>query len=712
MNTRNILSLMAAGLLGAASLASCVSDEPYGSGQGELRMKMVVNSTLTRSGENLTDQELADKCVVYVSGSKGLLYKYEGVDNLPSSLFLKSGSYVAEAWTGDSVSASFDKKFYRGYEPFEIKSNETSNVVINCRIANVVTSVSLTPDVAAVIKDYKITVGHSKATLDFTPENATEHGYFMMPNSDTNLTYTITGTLVNGETFTKTGTIWNVQRAHEYTLNIGYNGSASQPFGGAFITVTIDDTELVIEDNVVISGAPVFSGVGFDINSPLLAEPGKFERRSIYVQALKDFRSLSVHADNPDVFGLPASDVEFVGLPDADIQSWREAGISCTTGMAENGSYAARFFLESAMLNKLPKGVYTLKFIAVDGNAKKRERTLNITVDDAGVILVESPWYDIYAHRATIYATVANPAMTNPGFQYREAGSAGEWTKVNVTADGANLTATLTGLKSGTRYEYQAIADGYVNANSMFFTTETPFTLPNGGFESWSTGSDKALIPSASGTVEFWDSGNHGSIKLDKNVTVNATDLFHGGSTSAKLQSQYVGFSFAGKFAAGNIFTGAFKGTENTYYGILDFGREYNGSRPVKLRGYAYYHPGTVDYSESDSYHPSIVKGSKDQGIVYIALMSQSIEMHTKTPSTLFDANAGYVLAYGQLLMSEDYGSASAMREFEITLEYRDAARLKKASHILIVGSASRYGDYYTGSTESVLYLDDLELVY
>lgn len=709
---KNLLCLMATGLLAAGALTSCVSDEPFGDGNGELRMKMVMNSTLTRSGEDVTDQDLADQCVVYLSGSKGLLYKYQGVENLPSSLYLKSGSYVAEAWTGDSVSASFDKKFYRGYEPFDINTGETTNVVINCRIANVVASVSLSQDVAAIVKDYKVTVGHSKATLDFTPENVDAHAYFMMPNEDTNLTYTITGTLVNGESFTKEGTIWNVQRAHEYTLNIGYNATPATPFGGAFITVTIDDTELVIEDNVVINGAPVFSGVGYDIDSPLLCEPGKFERRSIYVQSLGSLRSFALHTDNPEAFGLPGTDVDFVGLPEATRQLWATAGVSTVNETQENGIYCNRLYLEQEMLNRLTEGVYTLTLTAADSNNKKRVKNLVLNVSDAGVILVESPWYDIYAYHATVYGTIAKESMTNPGFRYREAG-ASEWiTATDVVRNGNNISAVLTGLKGGTRYEYQAIADGYTNTDSMFFTTETPYVLPNGGFEDWSTGSDKALIPSASGQVEFWDSGNHGSITLSKNVTTDATNLFNSGSKSAKLQSQYVGFTFAGKFAAGNIFTGSFKGTENTYYGILDFGRTYNGSRPVKLRGHVYYHPGTVDYSEQDEYHPGTVKGSKDQGIVYIALMNKSIEMHTKTPSTLFNPNADYVLAYGQFLMTEDYGSESAMKEFEITLEYRDAARLQKATHLLIVGSASRYGDYYSGSTQSVMYLDDLELVY
>ena len=710
---RNLEGLMAVGMLGVVALSSCVSDEPFGGGQGELRMKMVVNSTLTRSGDNLTDQELADKCVIYVSSSKGLIYKYEGVDNLPSSLYMKSGSYVAEAWTGDSVPASFDKKFYRAYEPFAIQSGQTSNVVINCRFANVVASVNVAGGLEDVIKDYKVTVGHSNASLDFTAENIGAKAYFMMPSSDTNLSYTITGTLSNGEKFTKEGTIWNVERAHEYTLNLNYTGTSSDPFGGAFITVTIDDTELMVEDSVVISGAPVFSGVGYDLGMPMLCEPGKFERRSVYVQALKNFRSLSVRTDDFSVFGLPGAEVDFIGLPDAARQQWAAAGISCSQEELADGTFAARIFLDAPMLNRLPEGVYTMRLTAVDGNAKRRERTLTINVSDAGVVLVETPWYDIYAHTATVYATVAREDMVKPGFRYREAG-ASDWITVdNVSLTGANLKASLTGLKSGTRYEYQAVAEGYVNPASMFFTTESVFVLPNAGFESWSTSSENgAIVPSASGKVEFWDSGNHGSITLKKNVTTGVTSLYHGGSMSACLKSQYVGIgdTWGGKFAAGNLFAGSFDGLSGMN-GKLTFGRPYNGSRPVKLRGWLYYHPGIVGYSENDDKHPDVLKNMTDRGIVYVALTNQTVKVDTGTKE-LFDPNAGYVLAYGQLVLSADYGSSTAMREFEITLEYRDAARLQRATHLVLVASASQYGDYFTGSKESVMYIDDLELVY
>lgn len=720
-----IYGLMASTLLGCALLTSCATEDPIPDGQGELRMKMVVNSTLTRAGEDLADQSLADKCIIYISGTKGLLHKYSGVDNLPASLYMKSGSYVAEAWTGDSVSASFDKKFFRGYQPFEINAGTSTNVVLNCKIANVVASVAPSANFESAVKDYKVSVGHSRASLDFTADNKGEHGYFMMPydnetaSFEPNLTYTVTGTMENGETFTRQGNIWNVQRAHEYVINLNYTPSEIDPFGGALITVTIDDHELVIEDRVEISGAPVFSGVGYDINTPMLTEPGTFERRSIFVQALGEYRSLAMHTDSYEALGLPAADIDFVGASADTRAQFASAGISCQTGIDTDGTHTARIFLEKEMLNRLPQGTYHLLLTAIDSNAKKRVCTLTLNVSMAGVIIVESNWSDIYAHTATVYARIVKDDIASPGIRYREAGTE-DWTAVYPSnangmrrrASGDNIALTLTGLKSGTRYEYQAICEGFVNENSMFFTTESEFVLPNSSFEQWSTASDKALVPSADGTVSFWDSGNHGSITMSKNVTTQATELFHSGTSSAKLQSQFVGVGgFIGKFAAGNLFTGTFDGTEQTTQGILTFGRPYNGSRPVKLRGYVYYKPGTVDYSENNDQHPDVVKGSTDRGIIYAALTTRTFKIRTLTKE-LFDPNSPDVLAYGQILFTGEYGSSSAMREFEITLEYKDAAKLKRANHIVICASASQYGDYFTGSTSSVMYVDDLELVY
>ncbi len=47
---------------------------------------------------------------------------------------------------------------------------------------------------------------------------------------------------------------------------------------------------------------------------------------------------------------------------------------------------------------------------------------------------------------------------------------------------------------------------------------------------------------------------------------------------------------------------------------------------------------------------------------------------------------------------------------FTIELEWRNMER--KPTCIVIVATSSKYGDYFTGSTESVLLLDEFELVF
>jgi hypothetical protein len=68
------------------------------------------------------------------------------------------------------------------------------------------------------------------------------------------------------------------------------------------------------------------------------------------------------------------------------------------------------------------------------------------------------------------------------------------------------------------------------------------------------------------------------------------------------------------------------------------------------------------------------------------------------------------VVAYAELPISECVSTNGQWKEFNLQLKYRDLAT--KPTHIIIVCSSSKYGDYFTGSDSSVLYLDDFELVY
>ena len=73
----------------------------------------------------------------------------------------------------------------------------------------------------------------------------------------------------------------------------------------------------------------------------------------------------------------------------------------------------------------------------------------------------------------------------------------------------------------------------------------------------------------------------------------------------------------------------------------------------------------------------------------------------------LFDPNGSYVVAYGKMEVSQ---TVSSYVPFEFEINYKSTSR--KPTYILCVCSASKLGDYFTGGNGSVLYVDDLELLY
>ena len=154
----------------------------------------------------------------------------------------------------------------------------------------------------------------SRAGLDFNAENM-DHakGYFMMPNADKELVYTITGTNSAGKTFTHTGKIENPQKAHEYVLNVAYNPEYEE-LGGSFVTITIDDTEILVEDEVTLLSRPAIKGVGFNIDSQITGNPGEFTDRQIKVTAFGDIRELHLMSSETDAFQVFNGDTDLINM--------------------------------------------------------------------------------------------------------------------------------------------------------------------------------------------------------------------------------------------------------------------------------------------------------------------------------------------------------------------------------------------------------------
>lgn len=732
------MALVACTATAASGFQSCVSEDPFGQyTDGALRVKMVIKSDITRAETDVTD--LAASTVLYISNSKGLIRKYQGQENIPDRIPLRAGSYLAEAWAGDSVSASFDKKFYQGQASFDIAGSDT-DITLTCGIANVVASVNKASVEAVNATDIMVTIGHSRASLDFTADNFDAKGYFMMPNADKDLSYTISGVNADGKDFSLSGTIPGVKKGHEYILNVSDNPTYDE-IGGAFLSVIIEDREILIESEVTILGRPSVDGVGFDIEKQLFSDPGKFSDVSVQIKAFGGIKNLFIASDNAQALRLPSSELDLMGISDAVADQLRSLGIDWEVIPVEGKNYVVAYLNFSASyLNALSEGSYEMTITPHDSYGKFTPTGLRIGVGE-GYQVIDDPvildpvgvsdFLNLRARRAVITGTIID-ASSSPALEYRETGTS-EWTPISLESvaqlrrrspnkvAGQGFKVTVSGLKPSTRYEYRAVAGTYAS-EPMSFTTEALFSIPNASFEDWSTYSKKVMFvtrniifPGLGSEPTFWDSGNEGGAAASKVLTDKSTDMFHSGSYSARLAST----SALGMLAAGNVFTGDFVDIDGTN-GILSLGREYNGSHPDKVAVWANYRPGIVNIikSENHAFLPEGFKDNPDHCQIYAALTTSPIEIRTNPnnrklfPVKEDDADFDKVIAYGQITWTAPFGPDGALERVEIPLEYRSRAATGKPLYLVIVVSASKYGDFFSGSDTSVVYLDDFELIY
>ncbi len=313
---------------------------------------------------------------------------------------------------------------------------------------------------------------------------------------------------------------------------------------------------------------------------------------------------------------------------------------------------------------------------------------------------------------------------TDLGFRYRKSGDA-EWiTAQGVEVEGGSFKVRVGGLTPNTEYEVVAYSGENTSAIKTV-TTEGVLPLENGDFEKWET-IRKIVCPYYTEEDAFWGTGNPGAAMVSATVTDKSSDVRPGssGAYSAKLESKFANLAGIGKFAAGNLFVGKYVSTVGTN-GVVGFGRPF-AARPTALKFWVKYNCGAVDRIGTLPVGSTLKAGDPDTGSIFIALGTWTADKYgvdatgqvqgtdqypvivdTRDKGTFFNPKSDGVVAYGELMLSE---SVSEWREVTINLDYVTTSVVP--THIVIVCSASRLGDYFTGSTQSVMWLDDMELVY
>ena len=403
-------------------------------------------------------------------------------------------------------------------------------------------------------------------------------------------------------------------------------------------------------------------------------------------------------------------------------------------------TYSAENVVDNVKARDWVKFVYKAKETGTGGvkvdiadNGHKYTFTFDVTmegnksIDDLTMVMNDANSFATCAYVDGSITAKKGEGVVDPAkmfIEYKKA-SASEWTSVAATVNGTDAyKATLIGLTAETAYQYRmAYRDGDTNFGSeaKSFTTEAATALINGNMDDWYK-SGKTWYAcsesyfSANGS-SFWDSSNPGTTTgagalVNKNPTQgNATTVHTAGGKSAELKSQYASAFGIGKFAAASLYTGKFKKLQGADGAVIDFGQPFT-ARPTQLHGYFQYTSAKINYVGKDTpASANIVKNQTDDICsIYIALTTEAKTVDNTVVSTFVNWETDpAVVAYGELPAS-DCVTTNGWKEFTIDLKYHNLTT--KPTHIIIVCSSSKYGDYFTGGDGSIMYVDDLSLVY
>jgi hypothetical protein len=364
--------------------------------------------------------------------------------------------------------------------------------------------------------------------------------------------------------------------------------------------------------------------------------------------------------------------------------------------------------------------------VSVDGTETVYTFTFNVSTEASTKLGAEAAnaWSNFAYLEGSILSSSEELDPASMHFEYKKA-DAEEWQTIaaNYNSENQKFTVTLTGLTPATQYAYRLAyeksGEAYAS-DPVTFTTEEATTLPNGNMDDWYK-NGRTWYPvsesdySTSGS--FWDSSNPGTTTgagalVNVNPTQGNSSIVHtSGGKSAELKSQYASAFGIGKFAAASLYSGKFNSLVGTNGAKIDFGQKF-ASRPTGLHGWFRYTSGKIDYRGDNTPAGLGEKGTDDLCSIYMALAKAPHQLNNTDTSTFFDfENDDNIIAYGELPDAEAVSTNNEWKEFNVELKYKDITP-QTAYYLIIVCSSSKYGDYFTGSTGSIMYIDDLELLY
>lgn len=692
-------------------LVAC-NDERSDVSTGFLYLGVEEDNTVitTRTIKPITD-ELLRVDILSTSGDTVRSYADYLKEVKGQKLILPIGNYKVMVSSNENGGAAWESPFYAGEteEPIVVKSGEITNTSLTCKIANTKVTVTYKESLKKFFIDYCDTVSTSAGKLVYTRDEY-RAGYF---TSEGNLTAKLYLKNKDGNEFTLQRIVKDIKPQYHYNLIYSLD-DGSEGEAGSDINISVDSTNPTeINCNISIKQEDLF-GKGI----PELNAAGFIgDENTLTWKPLKKSEPQELPDPEPVLTLKAPAGIQNIKVKVNSTRFTEEnLGIDVDKVITKEG--------QEIKLNSLLQKAYDWKDLESTETHSFEIIILDQLNQEATIAFsfVFVPDLDVETLPANAFSTFAflrgsAEDTENLRFIYwkeEENESASIEVKATSNTDG-KFTAVVTNLNPGSVYYYKAVA-GDTEGIKQRILTEKAVMLPGGSFEKWSDNIPQTDVD------PFWGSGNNSIVKdLSSSSSDVVTVEGIQSSLSAQLKSQSVAYVNLG---AGNLFTGDFKSIVNILDakkcgGEIKLGRKFS-SKPSKLRGYRKYIPGTIDNYGVVTF-PSkrtvnVISGNPDTCSIYIALATKIYTINTTQTDDqfMFDMDIDYfkdcIIAYAEL-PKEQSGATSGYEPFELTLKYLKP-EYDGEYYLVIVCSAAKYGDYYKGSSKSLLYLDEFELGY
>lgn len=684
----------------------------YQDGQGGIEFS--ISSQLTDTKADARDANInVDDFKVELINSSGVIFKrwkkYSDYKNAEDKTVLVNAGleYTLRATYGDSTGVGFNAFFFMGETTFTVDPQTTKSIDVVCKQANVEVAVVYGPNMADLYSEFHATVKHDRTrdSLQFAM-NTTESGYIRPGDLTLYLYVTDKETGVAHRYGTKTP--YCALAGDSLTFRVDTQPIPTYELG---ISVSINSTtedktvEIELGSFMLSKDAPKFVSEGFDASGKLsLIEGVTQSSAAVNINAVGEIGActMAVNSSYLKTLGWPET-IDFLNISSEVKTILERDGLIWTNGMS--GLKLANIDFKNVAkkircTDQSSENTFTITVTDNSANKKKISATYSLIVEPATITISDVADVDVWAHSAPFTLTTnGDPSLVEMMVKPEN----GSWTENAFTSsvNAGTISATLTGLAAGTKYQVKAAYNDHRSAEKTI-TTEKVLQVGNSGFEDfykvesqytfkWGINytNDKVVFyPWAQGDEanKWWDT-NNAATTLGATTpgyqwakcfpTVNYTQSnVHGGNKSAEVRSicvnDYNSGATVGDGTPGKLFV-----NEHAF-----------ASRPTKMEFYYKY----LSFNSKDTYKATI---ELKNGASVIAT-GEFTESNSKSDWT----KASVSLNYSDL----------KKKATSITITFLSSTAEKpsvKSQTLTILGK-----EYTTVHAGSCITLDDINLVY